>query len=273
METIFATASSVSTPLALGGIFAVIVFFIFRAIINRDIFPQLAGSQAKEIIQQMIIYLFYLALVAIVLGVAAYLLEIYFRKQQPPAVPVPAATPPAGTGATASKPSKILRSPITTWELEKLNTQMDGLITRIRSDPVSLLSMRPVVQKWAELLWNERSISVQAARGSAIAYRLYAGCYLMDASKSKEAQIPDATSWLRRSLAQYIEFTDQKKLEAASAFFLNLQLHGIDGVAVRDLARHQFRIIMVEASDADIEALVIKAEDAVLQEYRQKPTK
>ncbi len=74
MQEIFEIASRISTPLALGGFFAAILFFIFREILRKDVFPTLAKSASAEIIKTIIDRLFILALVAMVLGFAGYIL-------------------------------------------------------------------------------------------------------------------------------------------------------------------------------------------------------
>ena len=74
MDSILRIAASVHTPLALGGLIAGILFLVFRQIIAKDIFGSLAGPDTKDVIVRVIDKLFYLALVAVVLGFVAYIL-------------------------------------------------------------------------------------------------------------------------------------------------------------------------------------------------------
>src|SRR5215469_2543615 len=74
MNFIFEIASKVSTPLALGGIIAAIIFFIFRQILAKKFFPTLSRGASGAIIQNIINKLFYLAILAIFLGFIAYVL-------------------------------------------------------------------------------------------------------------------------------------------------------------------------------------------------------
>jgi uncharacterized protein YjbI with pentapeptide repeats len=74
MERVFELASSVSTPLALGGFFAAVVFFVFRQIVAKNIFPKLTASIGAQVLTLIIERLFALALVAMVLGFIAYLI-------------------------------------------------------------------------------------------------------------------------------------------------------------------------------------------------------
>lgn len=73
VERIFQTASDVSTPLALAGLFASIIFFILKQIIAKNIFPELSRVASALIIRQIVDRLFYLALLAMVLGFISYL--------------------------------------------------------------------------------------------------------------------------------------------------------------------------------------------------------
>lgn len=73
MQYIFAIASNVSTPLALGGFFAAIVFWVFRQIVAKNIFPKLNAAIGADILKLIIERLFVLALIAMILGFVAYL--------------------------------------------------------------------------------------------------------------------------------------------------------------------------------------------------------
>lgn len=69
-------ASRVSTPLAVTGITLAILFFIFRQILAKNIFPRLTRSHGGALLKQVVDRLFVLALVAMVLGFAGYLLPL-----------------------------------------------------------------------------------------------------------------------------------------------------------------------------------------------------
>ena len=77
MNAIIDTASKVSTPLALGGLVVAILYLIYRQIIKRDMFPKLTVALAGTIIQSIINKLFILALVAILLGFAGYIIATF----------------------------------------------------------------------------------------------------------------------------------------------------------------------------------------------------
>jgi len=77
MNSIFEIASKVSTPLALAGVVVAVLFLIFRQIIKKNIFPKLTVALAGTIIQSIINKMFILALVAIVLGFAGYVVATF----------------------------------------------------------------------------------------------------------------------------------------------------------------------------------------------------
>lgn len=78
MTEIIEIATNVSTPLALGGLVAAIFFFILRKIVAKNIFPKLTKSLGAGILKLIIERLFVLALVAMVLGFAGYVIDIAF---------------------------------------------------------------------------------------------------------------------------------------------------------------------------------------------------
>jgi len=73
MTQLFQIASSVSSPLALSGLIAAIVFYTFRQIIAQNIFPKLTSSLGAGIITLIVNRLFFLALVAMLLGFTGYI--------------------------------------------------------------------------------------------------------------------------------------------------------------------------------------------------------
>jgi hypothetical protein len=77
MEKIFEIASKVSTPLALAGIVIVALFFVYREIIKKNIFPTLTKNLSSEIIKLLIKCLFVLGLISLILGFASYTVNLF----------------------------------------------------------------------------------------------------------------------------------------------------------------------------------------------------
>ena len=83
MAEIMKIASSISTPLALSGLVAAIFFFILQKIVAKNIFPTLTKSLGAGILKLIIERLFVLALVAMVLGFAGYVIDMAFGSASP----------------------------------------------------------------------------------------------------------------------------------------------------------------------------------------------
>lgn len=83
MNEIFKIASNISTPLALGGLSAAILFLVFRQILNMGIFPNLTRALGGQIIINIINKLFILALIAMILGFAGYVIAKAFPAKAP----------------------------------------------------------------------------------------------------------------------------------------------------------------------------------------------
>ncbi len=74
MQGVLETATNVSSPLMIGGFLAGAFFLILRQILKLNVFPTLTKDLSSEIIVLIINRLFYLALVAIVLGFVGFVL-------------------------------------------------------------------------------------------------------------------------------------------------------------------------------------------------------
>ena len=84
MERILEIASSVSTPLALSGLIAAIFFLVLRQIVAKNIFPQLTKAVGGDLLKLIVERLFVLALIAMVLGFAGYIVTTAFPKDPKP---------------------------------------------------------------------------------------------------------------------------------------------------------------------------------------------
>lgn len=73
MAEIVEIATKVSTPLALGGLVAALMFFLLRQILARNIFPKLTEVLGARILRLIIDRLFVLALVSVILGFVGFL--------------------------------------------------------------------------------------------------------------------------------------------------------------------------------------------------------
>ena len=89
----------VKTPLTLGGLVILVLYGIYSQILTSSVFSAVAAS-AFTLLQAIVRYLFWLALVALILGVGSYLAVHFVTKLKPAGqsrrrLPT---EPPAGVG-------------------------------------------------------------------------------------------------------------------------------------------------------------------------------
>lgn len=75
LSKIGAALQAVRTPLSLGGLTVLVLCIIYNRILGMPIFSAMKGDQTAQLIGTMAGYVFWLALVAIVLGIAGYLIR------------------------------------------------------------------------------------------------------------------------------------------------------------------------------------------------------
>jgi hypothetical protein len=65
----------VRTPLSLGGLAVIVLCVVYNRILGLDVFSTMTASQTSGFLNTMIGYVFWLAIVAVVLGVIGYLVR------------------------------------------------------------------------------------------------------------------------------------------------------------------------------------------------------
>jgi hypothetical protein len=84
-----ALLEKIRTPLALGGLTVLVLFFLYDKILDLKIFPKLEGIYAYGLIKTLLNNVFWLALLAVLLGGVSYLLQFLSRgrpaEEKPPA--------------------------------------------------------------------------------------------------------------------------------------------------------------------------------------------
>jgi hypothetical protein len=89
---IAAVLSRVKTPLTLGGLVVVVLYGLYSQILKLPGFAAaLPSGAAAQLLQDIIKYLFWLAILAVVLGVGSYLAVHFFPKGWLPAPDKPVA--------------------------------------------------------------------------------------------------------------------------------------------------------------------------------------
>jgi type III secretory pathway component EscU len=83
----------IRTPLALGGLTVLVLFFLYKQILDLAIFPKLDEYQAFQIINLLLRNVFWLAIISVILGGISYILQ-FFLRQSPDPSPSAKVAPP-----------------------------------------------------------------------------------------------------------------------------------------------------------------------------------
>ncbi len=81
---LFAVADRVKTPLALAGTVVIALYLIYRQVLSLSIFSNIGSQPTFLVIQSIIDKLFWLAILALVLGVGSYLAIALRGHRAPP---------------------------------------------------------------------------------------------------------------------------------------------------------------------------------------------
>jgi hypothetical protein len=74
-------AVTIKTPMALSGLVMIVLYTLYRQVLNLNVFSNIGGSHTFVVIQSVLDKLFWLALVALVLGVASYITTAIMRNR------------------------------------------------------------------------------------------------------------------------------------------------------------------------------------------------
>src|SRR6266496_2306317 len=80
-KKLFQIASRVATPLSLASTVVIVLYLVYRNILSLGVFSALAESNTFNLLNSIVDKLFYLSLVALILGVAAYVYVQRLRSQ------------------------------------------------------------------------------------------------------------------------------------------------------------------------------------------------
>jgi hypothetical protein len=91
MGKLVAALDRVKTPLTLGGLVVIVLYELYSQILKLKIFGQLPPDSTFILVRDIVGYLFWLAVLAVVLGVASYLADRFGPRQNHanPDAPVP----------------------------------------------------------------------------------------------------------------------------------------------------------------------------------------
>jgi len=78
-EKLAAIANKVKTPLALAGLIVIVLYGIYRQVLSLDIFSKVGEASTLILIGGILDKLFWLALIALVMGIASYVLTLVLK--------------------------------------------------------------------------------------------------------------------------------------------------------------------------------------------------
>lgn len=81
LDKLASIASKVRTPLALSGLIVVVLYGIYRQVLSLDIFSKVGETSTVVLIGGILDKLFWLAMVALVMGVASHVLALVLKSK------------------------------------------------------------------------------------------------------------------------------------------------------------------------------------------------
>jgi hypothetical protein len=78
VEGLLSVASKVGTPLALAGIIVIVLYALYKQVLGLKVFARLDADPTFRLLQQVLAKLFWLALIALILGAISYLVTALF---------------------------------------------------------------------------------------------------------------------------------------------------------------------------------------------------
>src|SRR5713101_2070922 len=83
LESIFRVANTIKTPLMLSAMALIILWSVYQKVLSLDIFANIGSDATYHLLNTVITYLFVLALVLGLLGIASYLVTLILRRRLP----------------------------------------------------------------------------------------------------------------------------------------------------------------------------------------------
>lgn len=84
LDKLMGIASKVKTPLTLSGIVVIVLYAIYRQVLSLDVFENVGANSTFVLLQNVLDRLFWLAQIAIILGVVSYLTTFILSRKTPP---------------------------------------------------------------------------------------------------------------------------------------------------------------------------------------------
>jgi hypothetical protein len=84
IETLVAVTNRIKTPLALSALIVIVLYGIYWQVLSLDVFEKIGSDPTFLLLQNALNKVFWLALFALILGVASYLVTVILGHRIPP---------------------------------------------------------------------------------------------------------------------------------------------------------------------------------------------
>src|SRR5208282_1375081 len=81
LEKLFKVVEQVKTPLSLAGAVLIVFYLLLQQVLNLRVFENIGSSSTAILLHEIVQYLFWLALISILLGFASYVVAIILNHQ------------------------------------------------------------------------------------------------------------------------------------------------------------------------------------------------
>ncbi len=81
MEAVSGIIERIRTPLSLAGLVVLALYFVYAKILEMNVFSSVGSDQTALLISRVLSYLFWLALVAVVLGIGSFVWTGLLKKR------------------------------------------------------------------------------------------------------------------------------------------------------------------------------------------------
>jgi hypothetical protein len=145
-----------------------------------------------------------------------------------------------------------------------------SLAVKLRPLPMSAFIFRKEVEPLARRLSTDSELEKSAGRSAAVLYRLFAGAILLDPAGQIKDSTREALPWLKRALATFPAFEDVAELRRAQVFFEGLLVPLRRDVEMKHVLKNEFRLVMIDAPETEVDAVTEKALAVVVDMIRQR---
>jgi len=155
--------------------------------------------------------------------------------------------------------------------LGEIQVKSVTLAGKLRPVPMTAFVFRSEIEPLVNRLAGDADLEKEAGRSAAVLYRLQAGAILLDpAAPDVKESVRKALPWLRRAIRTFPAFQDAEELGRAEAFLDGLLVPLQREVLMKPLLKSEFRLVMIDAPESEVDTAAEKAVAMIGEIIRQK---